>query len=210
MYELLNLFLTFCCVKTANAQAAISTLMTDRLFLILILFTSVFGSCQSHTTTKQNADTTQLTQTVTRQEPSFNYVIEVPSGWTIRDTIMEDGMRIRFLLSPKSLIADYPAGNILIASMEGRNINDFTTRNINYLESNMTGIKILERGNIDSPAYDGQWFTYTKEQNGTVRDMINYIIPLNGFAYMITCGSNKGSINKYRATFDQIAKSFKG
>ena len=118
-------------------------------------------------------------------------------------------MRIRFLISPKSLSADYPAANILIASMEGRNIYDFTTRNMNYLKSNMPGTIILERGNMDSTVSNGQWFTYTKEQNGIVRDMINYIIPQNGFAYMITCGSNKGSINKYRATFDKIAKSLK-
>jgi PsbP-like protein len=184
--------------------------MTDRLLSILILSICIFSSCQSQTTTKQNTDTTQTTQTVTNEEPNFNYVVEVPNDWTIRDTIMQDGMRIRFLLSPQSLRADYPAGNVLIASMDGRNINDYTTRNVNYLKSNMPGTIILERGNIDSTVYSGQWFTYTKKQNGIVRDMINYIIPLNGFAYMITCGSNKGSINKYRATFDKIARSFKG
>jgi len=123
---------------------------------------------------------------------------------------MQDGTRIRFILPPQSLNADYPACNIIIASMEGRNIEDFTTRNMNYLKSHMPGILILERGTIDSTMYNGQWFTYTKEQNGIVRDMINYIIPQKGFAYMITCGSKKGSMNKYRVMFDKIARSFKG
>jgi hypothetical protein len=123
---------------------------------------------------------------------------------------MPDGLRIRFLICPKSLIADYPGVNILIASMEGRNISDFTARNMNYMKSNTPGIIILERGNIDSSVGNGQWFTYTRKQNSIARDMINYIIPLNGFAYMITCGTNKGSINRYRGTFDRIAKSFKG
>ena len=184
--------------------------MTDNLFSILIISIFIFGSCQSQTTKSQNSDTTQTSQMVINQEPNFNYVVEVPTDWTIRDTIMQDGMKIRFILSPQSLRADYPIGNILIASMEGRNIDDFVTRNMNYLESNMPGTIILERGKIDSSIYNGQWFTYTKEQNGILRDMINYIIPLNGFAYMITCGSNKGSIGKYRKTFDKIAKSFKG
>jgi hypothetical protein len=184
--------------------------MTDRLFSIFIISIFIFSSCQSKTTKSQNSDATQTTQTITNQQPNFNYVVEVPNNWTIRDTILQDGMRIRFILSPQSLSADYPAGNILIASMEGRNIDGFTTRNMNYLKSNMPGTIILERGKIDSSIYNGQWFTYTKEQNGMVRDMINYIIPLNGFAYMITCGSNKGSIGKYRKTFDEIAKSFKG
>jgi hypothetical protein len=184
-------------------------LKTDKLFLILL---SAFASssCQSHTTAEQKADTVPSAPKTTNQEPNSHYVIAAPSDWTIRDTILPDGMQVRFLLPPESLSADYPAGNVVIASMEGRDIDDFTTRNINYLESNLPGTLILERGSIDSTAYGGQWFTYTKEQNGIARDMINYIIPLKGFAYMVTCGSNKGSINKYRATFDKIAKSFKG
>jgi len=183
--------------------------MADRLFLILVLSVLILSSCQSQTTNKQRVDTTQSIQVGTNQGPNFNYVIEVPEQWTIRDTIMQD-MRIRFLLPPPSLNADYPAGNVIIASMEGRNINDFTTRNMSYLKLNMPGIIILDRGNMDSSIYNGQWFTYTKEQNGIVREMINYIIPLNGFAYMITCGTMKGSMNKYRATFDKIARSLKG
>ncbi len=123
---------------------------------------------------------------------------------------MQDGLRVRFALPPKSLKADYPAVNVLITIMGGQDINEFTKNNMNYLKKNMPGIILLERGNIDSSMYNGEWYTYTKEQNGIVRDMINYVIPLNGFAYMITCGTMKGSMNKYRKTFDKIAKSFKG
>ena len=184
--------------------------MTDRLFSILILSIFVFSSCQSQTTSKQNIDSTQSTQPGTNQAPNYNYTVDVPDDWIIRDTIMQDGLRVRFLLPPESLKTDYPAGNVLITIMNGQDINDFTTNNVNYLKTNMSGIIILERGNIDSTMYNGQWYTYTKDQNGVVRDMINYIIPLNGFAYMITCGTKKGSMNKYRDTFDKIAKSFKG
>ena len=183
--------------------------MTDRSFSILVLFLLSFSSCQGPTT-PQNDKPTQTIQLATNQEPNYNYVIKVPKGWSIRDTTMKDGLRIRFFLPPQSLNADYLSGNVLIASMEGRNISDFTTRNMNYLKSNMSGITILERGNIDSSVYNGQWFTYTNEQNGVTGDMINYIIPLNGFAYMITCGTTKGHMNKYRGIFDKIARSFKG
>lgn len=184
--------------------------MTNRLFSFFIFFIFLLSSCKSQTTSKQNLDTTQSTQAGTSQEPNFNYTVDLPHNWTIRDTIMQGGLRVRFLLPPESLKTDYPAGNVLITIMNGQNINDFTTNNVNYLKKNMSGIIILERGNIDSTMYNGQWYTYTKDQNGEVRDMINYIIPLNGFAYMITCGTKKGSMNKYRETFDKIAKSFKG
>lgn len=184
--------------------------MTIKVYLIFVLPFFIFTSCQSQTTVKQKTDTGESTpKTLSSQEPNFNYLVEAPEGWTIRDTIMQGGLKIRLLFSPKSLQADFPAGNVLITWMDGQNIDDFTNRNINYLKANMSSVVIFEKGNIDSTAYGGQWYTYSKEQNGIVRDMINYIIPFNGFAYMITCGCNEGSIKKYRATFDKIAKSFR-
>lgn len=183
--------------------------MILRIPCIFAFALSFFCSCQSQTPRQQNSDTLPPSQTLSRQEPNYNYVVDVPDDWTILDTVMPSGLRIRMLFSPPSLKEDFPAGNVLIASMEGQNIDDFVSSNIHYLQANMPDIIILEKGKIDSTMYDGRWFTYTREQNGVVRDMINYIIPLNGFAYMITCGSKKGTINKYRGTFDKIAKSFK-
>jgi hypothetical protein len=182
--------------------------MTGRISTTLILFLFLFSSCQSKATKQQQVDTAS-NQVAGYREPNYNYVIEVPKEWTIRDTIM-NGIKIRFLLSPQSLNVDHPIGNVIISSMEGRNIDEFTTRNMEYLKLNLPGTTILKRGEYKSSTYKGQWFTYTKVQNGVVRDMINYIIPLKGYAYMITCGSNKGSIEKYRAIFDKIAESFKG
>jgi hypothetical protein len=185
--------------------------MTGRLFSILILFIFFFSSCQSQsqnqTILEQRLDTVS-TQSAGDSGPNFNYRIEVPKEWEIRDTIM-DGIKIRLLLSPQSLTADRPVGNIIISAMKGQGIAEFTTRNMEYLKLNMPGTIILKRGKYESTTYKGEWFTYTKVQNGITRDMINYIIPVNGYAYMITCGSNKGSIEKYRAIFDEIAKSFK-
>lgn len=113
------------------------------------------------------------------------------------------------MLAPDSLDYERPRVNILISSMEGREIDNFTARNMNSLKENMQGIILLEKDTINISSISARWFTYTKEQNGVVRDMINYIIPVRGFAYMITCGTNKGSMKKYRLIFDQIARSFR-
>jgi hypothetical protein len=188
----------------------INLLMTDRLYSVLVLSLLLCSSCQSQIVAKQDSNTIESKRIDRNQVPNFNYTIEVPENWTTLDTIMQDGLRVRLLLPPKLLRTDYPAGNVFVVRMGGQEIDDFTITNINYLKANMSGITILEKGNIDSSLYNGQWYTYIKEQNGIVREMINYIIPLNGFAYMITCGTNMGSMNKYRDTFDKIAKSFKG
>ena len=175
------------------------------LFLLLLL-----SACHNQSANRPVIDNGRNNPSQTIPQPNYNYTIEVPENWTQLDTIMNDGLKIRILPCPESLRADNPGANVLIAGMNDRNISDFTTANINYLQTNMPGITILEKGNMDSSIYGGKWFTYTKEQDGLVRDLINYIIPLNGFAYMITCGTNGGSMNKYRAIFDKIAGSFKG
>ena len=124
------------------------------------------------------------------------------------DTVME-GLKVRLIKGPESMAADNPFVNVVVVSMEGRRIDDFTQRNIDYLMRNRKGIAFLEKGEIDISAISARWFTYTKTQDGVTRDMINYIIPVKGFAYMITCGINAGRMDKYRSTFDKIARSFK-
>lgn len=141
--------------------------------------------------------------------PNFNYSIIPPAGWTMYDTTMQ-GLKMRLIYAPDSLAADAPLVNVIVASMDGRRVDDFTHRNMAYLQENRAGIIILEKGSIDVSGIDARWFTYTKEQDGIVRDMINYIIPLKGFAYMITCGTKAGTMPAYRRTFDEIAMSFKG
>ncbi len=184
--------------------------MTQKIYWIFVLPFFIFTSCQSQTTVKQNSDTSNsVPKNLPSHEPNFNYLVEAPEGWTIYDTTMQGGLKVRLLFSPKILQADFPTGNILITWMDGNNIEAFTNNNMKYLKANMPSVIIVNKGNIDSTEYGGQWYTYTKEQNGIVRDMINYIIPFDGFAYMITCGCNTGSMEKYRATFDKIAKSFK-
>lgn len=182
--------------------------MQYRLSLMLML-SFLVNSSYSQTTETQSADTLE-TIIFKNKLVNFNYSLDVPGDWIRHDTVMQDGLKVRLYIPGAALKADYPAINMFVADMNGKNINDFTTINIDYLKTNLPGTVILERGNIDSLMYEVQWFTYTKEQNGIVRDMINYIIPLDGFAYMLTCGTTRGTMHKYRSTFDKIARSFKG
>ena len=184
--------------------------MTNRLIYIFASCLILLSSCQSQPPENSPIDTTHETQTLPANQPNFNYYVETPKNWVIADTVMQDGMRIKLMKAPITLFLDSPFVNIIIVYMQGRNIDEFTTRNIDYLKSNMQGITILEKGDIDSTIYDGKWFTYNKEQNGMTTDMINYIIPFNGFAYMITGQTSKGKLTRYKGVFDRIAKSFKG
>lgn len=189
-------------VATFTLIQTLSMINKTSLFILSIV---VFYSCQGQPKKTAN-DSVQNISSNQIQEPDYNYSIQVPESWTINDTVVQ-GLRVRFIKSPMSLSVDNPHGNILIAYMQGENIDEFTTNNMNNLKAEMQGIVLLERGNITTTTRNGTWFTYTKQYNGITTDMINYIIPVNGFAYMITFGTNKGTISKYRNLFDKIVQS---
>ncbi len=141
--------------------------------------------------------------------PNYNYTIDAPENWIVIDTVL-NWLRVRFIKHPPYLTDDKPMVNVIVVLMDTDDIDLFTQRNIDYLSENTEGAELQERGKFNASKIEARWFTYRRAQNGIERDMINYIIPLKGFAYMITCGTNKGAMIKYRSVFDKIAKSFKG
>ena len=183
---------------------------SNKVYLIYGLFFLIFISCQNPANNHGLTNLEKPFQATSVSEPNYAYTVILPIGWAAYDTVMSDGLKVRLIFPPESLEEDAPLGNILIASMGGRGIDDFTTANIKYLETAKAGTKILEKDYMELSEYKCQWFTYSKIDDGIVRDMINYIIPVKGFAYMVTFGSNEGRIPKYRAVFDEIVKSFKG
>ena len=140
--------------------------------------------------------------------PNFKFRVKPPPGWTMSETVMQN-LKVRLLLAPDSLAKEGARVNIIVVSMNGRHIDDFTVRNMDYLKTSSDSVVLMERGSIHISSNTVPWFTYTKIQNGIKRELINYIIPYKGFAYMITCGTNEGYINKYRPIFDEVAKSFR-
>lgn len=172
-----------------------------------ILLLTLFCSCKNKTYKATNFN--QSSEAGIPQKPNYNYTIKSPRGWAMYDTVME-GLKVRLLKAPASLGKDNPLVNVIIASMKNSDIDDFTWQNMDYLKKNMENIILLEKGHMYLPGINARWFTYTKEQDGITREMINYIIPVGGFAYMITCGVNAGKLSKYRQVFDEIANSFKG
>lgn len=179
-----------------------------RLSGALILCSMLFNACGIFSSKAGSSDSGVITQSGKPGVPAYNYTVKPPKHWSVYDTAMQ-GLKVRFIIPPAFASGDHPVVNILIAFMDNRELEDFTTRNMHYLERNMEGVVLQEKGNMHIGGKSAKWFTYTKVQDGMTRDMINYIIPVNGFAYMITCGTKKGSMDKYRKTFDKMARSFK-
>jgi hypothetical protein len=172
------------------------------IFICLVISSSC-GTNNRANITGKSAATTEPTA-----EPDYNYIIRLESGWGMYDTVVND-LQLRVILAPARLDMDKPRGNIVIAKMNIPGIDEFTTANENNLKRDMPGVLLLKEGKMDIAGIDTRWFTYTRTQDGITRDMINYIIPSNGFAYMITFGSNAGTMGKYRQAFDNMVHTFR-
>ena len=133
------------------------------------------------TATQVKTEADKAAAPVNSQDPKFNFTVALPDGWGSSDTTME-GTRFRFIYAPATFEKQDPSVNIIVAQMDGKEVDVFLEDNIDYLKKNMEGITILEKGSIAASAISARWFTYDKVQNGVKREVINYIIPLNGFA----------------------------
>ena len=170
--------------------------------LVPFLLVFVFASCDN---TRKKLPGTMLP---TASQPNYYYTLYIPYSWKEIDTTLQD-LRVRIVAPPNELAADNPLVNVVVADMGGKEIDEFTTSNIENLKNSMPDVVIEERGIIQAGDIEGRWFAYTKMSNGIKRESVSYIIPWNNFAYFITGATNPGTMAKYRPVFDSIVRSFK-
>lgn len=179
------------------------------IFMCLVISSSCGTNNRANITDKSAAEKIGASAaTEPAAEPDYNYIIRLGPGWGMFDTVLND-QQLRAILAPAHLDMDKPRGNIVIANMSIPGIDEFTTANENTLKRDMPGVILLKEGKMAIGGIDARWFTYSKTQDGIARDMINYIIPSNGFAYMITFGTNAGTMGKYLPAFDNMVRTFR-
>jgi hypothetical protein len=163
---------------------------------------------------KQQASVTETvqpdtTQSVHRPQPASqkDYKITVPEGWKRQDTTLQF-IKVCFI-TPISDLPDEPRVNIVNVSTNGQDIDSFITGKMKSLGAGNKEIIVHERGNIKVGTISARWFTYTKIKNDVAKDMINYIIPYKGTAYLVSAAVKQGTMPKHRQMFDKMVKSFK-
>ncbi len=166
-------------------------------YSFLLLFIAVFCSC--------NGGIGNWSSKAADNKPNYKYSIKLAAGWQRMDTTI-NGRRTCFIFPPESLEADVPRMNIIVANMDGMDLYHFRNANIANM-SLKDKYAIGERGDIKVGRIEGGWFTYLLTAENGRREMINYIIPVNGYAYMFTGGVSNGMMYKYRPAFDSIVQS---
>ena len=164
-------------------------------------------SCQQPKKQTQDELIKTASQSKTINVGKNNYAFIVPSGWKSLDTI-KSGVHLHQLTSPKNEEGDMACFNIINESMSGHSFDEYFSKAIADLNTTMPDLNIIDEGEIDSMGLKKHWMHYTATLNGNKWELVVYIIPKNGVAYVLTGGSKPGTFKRYRSSFDKIAKSF--
>jgi len=177
--------------------------------LMLILNASCNNSPQKPMTAEQLIDKIGKTNDGLDKGKS-TYIFTLPNGWTTKDTVI-NGVKFHFLFPPSDVATGANVNvNILNESMHGSSLDVYMQKTEQSMEKYMEGFKKLEEGNIEGGATKGRWMHYVAFQNSTNIECVVYVFPSeDGVAYIMTAGTRKGNLDKFRPTFDAIAKSFK-
>ena len=174
-------------------------------FLLLVT------SCKTETKTKDKSPDeilNEVSKLKTINVGNDNYIVNIPTDWTTKDTTL-NGVSFYFLLAPKTDNDFNTNMNILNESMQGESFDDYKKKSIETMKKQMPSLKFLDNGDIEASNINGSWLHYKMEQSGLKIEIISYTFPKDGIAYIITATTKEGELDKYRNTFDAVAKSFR-
>ncbi len=137
-----------------------------------------------------------------------NFALYVPNGWTTKNETY-NGINYYFLVAPKTEADPNTNVNLITEYMQNLNLEVFKEGSIKSLIKAIPSATVLAEGNINANGIEGKWYTYTMAPAGVKASLICYIFPKDGVAYIITAGTQLEDANRYRNTFDKIAKSLK-
>ncbi|WP_343691601.1 hypothetical protein [Chitinophaga sp.] len=137
-----------------------------------------------------------------------DFHLDTPEGWTTdRKTVQ--GIDYYYIIAPNT--GEVPGTNINMVSesMQGITLKEYITKSMSTLKRLLPTSEIIANGDIEVNGIQGVWYNYTMEMQGVKADLMAYVLPKDGIAYVITGTCPPGKKGKYRPIFDAVAKSFK-
>jgi len=173
----------------------------------LLALTLAFA-CNNNKQPKTAEDVLNSINKTNLNKGSEHFHLDTPEGWTTdRKTIQ--GINYYYIISPQTGEVPNPNINMVTESMQGASLKTYITRSLSSLEQILPGSKVVANGDIKANGIHGAWYNYTMEMQGVKADLMAYVFPADGIAYVITgiCAPDKKT--KYRPIFDKVAESFK-
>ena len=137
---------------------------------------------------------------------SGKFDITAPSGWRRTDTSVS-GLKATLLMGPDT--SGYRVNvSVITEAMQGTSIDRYVDMNVANLAKYIPQYGFVAKGQKEIAGLPARWIHYTQVSGGVPLDEICYIIPNNGIAYLVTCTTLKGQMEKEQAIFDQILSTF--
>lgn len=139
---------------------------------------------------------------------SQDYHLDTPEGWTTEHKTIQ-GINYYYLIAPNTGDVPSPNINLLTESMQGVSLKEYIKKSLSSLKQVLPTSEVKANGDIEANGIEGAWYNYTMEMQGVKADLMAYVFPKDGIAYVITGICPPAKAGKYRPIFDSVAKSLK-
>ncbi|HEY6902547.1 MAG TPA: DcrB-related protein [Puia sp.] len=138
-----------------------------------------------------------------------NFDIQAPAGWSRTDTSFSN-LKATLLMSPDTSRIFRVNVNVVTESMRGSSMDKYFDDNLTALSNYMPQFGLVGKGEKDIAGLKSKYIHYYGQSpKGQALEQVLYIISSKGIAYLITCTSMKGDLEKNQPSFDQALNSFK-
>lgn len=188
--------------------------MKKKLFFVSVSILSIVVSCKSKSennylkAAKEELDSMSNPKNKNMNAGKEDYNLYVPNGWTTAHWTYA-GINYYTLSAPKTEADPNTNVNVITEYMQNLNLDVYKQKTIESIKKGIPSSFITGEGDIETDSLKGGWYSYNMEPAGVKASIVAYIFPKDGIAYIITAGTQQQDANRYRSTFDSIAKSFK-
>lgn len=98
---------------------------------------------------------------------------------------------------------------IVVKDPSAASLKNVADRGIAVLRKQMKDFRLYDRGHLTNANNSASWFIHSYNYQGVTLKAVKYSFLKANYVYIITCTAEHNQFSKYKAIFDDIAKSFR-
>jgi hypothetical protein len=186
--------------------------MKKNICILLCSFVLLSGCSSKNKKTTNNVD--RDIKELIGNNPNMNkgtgtFNIQATKGWTKVDTTIS-GMQIVLLKSEQEGSNDTFMENINVVTEKTKDItvDEYYKLSVNTLTEGMSGFVKTTSNKMTINGLDTYHLVYSHTYTGLPLDAEAYFLVHNGIGYVITCSTEKGKLQKWKTSFDEVVNTF--
>lgn len=175
-------------------------------YLILYLFLIVLPLASSEKAPVDNSISTE--QLVRYESDEGRFSIGFPKSWeVVKDVQGRDMMALAPSIDPEDLFLENV--NIIFAKLESPiPVEDYYSFNLQSLRNLLVDYDLEESYDVKIRGRDAKKIIFTHRMGVVNAKVLQYLMLIDGYAYVLTFTADPLDFAKYRQKFEKIAQSF--